>query len=245
MLNDLPHVFRIELPERLSPANAGALTAKLVAPAESVRVVALVGASDEAFSLGMDLEHIVREGRAPQGAVDEIASALIALHECPRPTLAVVRGRALGGGVGLLAACDYVVADSQASFGLPEALWGFAPAAIWPFLSARMGPARTRAWAVSTVARSAAEASAAGLVDELAAPPELEQRARRVVRQLARIDRDALGLLRGLSMAPAMPITDAVRRGSELTASRLESPQVLSRLTRYFASGELPWESEP
>jgi isohexenylglutaconyl-CoA hydratase len=83
---------------------------------------------------------------APNGELDPIArsnrafGALLArLAELPVPTIAVVAGPAAGGGAGLAAACDFVLAHSSATFATPETGLGIPPAQIAPFIAARIG----------------------------------------------------------------------------------------------------------
>jgi methylglutaconyl-CoA hydratase len=240
----LPNVLSIEVPDVLSYEFSNEVIKSLADVPDHVSVIAFVGSSSEVFSLGMDLETFVRERRDPRATVTAIGNALVAIHRAPRPTLAVVRGRAVGGGVGLLAACDYVVADHGATFGLPEMLWGFVPAAIWPLITARIGAGRARAWAISAFARSAHEAHAAALVDEIAQGTELPALARRAVKNLARVGRGAIALLRDWStQAPQLPIEEAVRRGAELSAAQFADPRVTERLASYFVDGVPPWET--
>lgn len=116
-----------EAPGASGPGRPATADAARAPNLHGVRAVAFVGASADVFSLGMDLETFVRQRQDPREAVEAIGRALVAIHRCPLPTLGVARGRVVGGGVGLLAACDYVLAEAGASFGLPELLWGFVP----------------------------------------------------------------------------------------------------------------------
>lgn len=89
---------------------------------DDVQVAILTGAGDRAFCAGADL----KESRDHEGAWTPpdhgraMRSALEALYECPIPVIAAVNGPALGGGLALVAACDYAIASERASFGLPE-----------------------------------------------------------------------------------------------------------------------------
>jgi enoyl-CoA hydratase/carnithine racemase len=243
VLTGRPDVLVVQVPRTLSRAFAATLRASLDAMDDAVRVVAFVGADPEVFSLGMDLEAFVREGGSPRDDIAAIGQALVAIHRSKRPTLGIAQGRAVGGGVGLLAGCDFVLADGAATFGLPEMVWGFVPAAIWPLVTARIGAGRARSWAMTAFARGATEAQAAGLVDEIAAPGKLEVSAARAVRHLARIDRDAIALLRSWSLeSAALPVADAIERGAALSARQLADDRVKARLKTFFVDGGLPWE---
>lgn len=92
---------------------------------------------------------------------------LEAIHDCPAPVVCRVHGHALGGGSGLVACCDAVVAAPDAVFGFTEAKLGIVPAVISPFVLARIGSAARRLF--TTGERFGAEtALRIGLVDEVA-----------------------------------------------------------------------------
>ena len=94
------------------------------------------------------------------GAMLERVAAL------PVPTLAVVRGAAMGGGCGLAAACDRVIASDDASFAMPEVTLGVAPAQIAPFVVRRVGATRARWLMLPSAAKLPARAaSRPGLAD--------------------------------------------------------------------------------
>ena len=89
----------------------------------------------------------------------------------PVPTIGVVRGAAMGGGVGLASVLDRVIASEDAVFAMPEVTLGVAPAQIAPFVARRVGATRAR-WLMLTGARLDANAARAeGLADVVAAAP--------------------------------------------------------------------------
>jgi len=113
------------------------------------------------------------------GAILEQLAAL------PVPTIAVVRGAAIGGGCGLAAACDRVIATDDAVFAMPEVTLGVAPAQIAPFVARRIGATRAR-WLMLSAARlPAAAARDAGLVDIVVPASELAAIARQALQSLA------------------------------------------------------------
>ena len=83
--------------------------------------------------------------------------------------MAVIEGTAVGGGLGLAAVCDLVLAEAAAKFAMPEASLGLPPAQIAPFVAMRSGAAQTRRLALTAARLSAAEAMACGLVDQVLA----------------------------------------------------------------------------
>jgi isohexenylglutaconyl-CoA hydratase len=87
------------------------------------------------------------------------------LATLPVPTLGVVRGAAMGGGVGLACVLDHVIATADAVFAMPEVTLGVAPAQIAPFVARRIGATRAR-WRMLAAARLDANAAHAdGFVD--------------------------------------------------------------------------------
>jgi enoyl-CoA hydratase/carnithine racemase len=233
----IPAVVR--LPADLDATSVAALTRALEdACASPAPVVVLIGASEETYCLGLALGR--HDAAAPAQA---FADVLAAMHAAPKPLLAVVDGRAIGGGMGLACACDWLIATDRASFGLPELLWGLVPAIIWPVIADRVGGPVARRWAVSAHSRSAAEALAAGLVDDLVPPDRLDAAVRRATRALRRLDADALRHLRAWARASQQPdLPAALRLGADLTTSLGRQPTVRQRW-QAFADGEAPWSA--
>ena len=141
------------------------------------------------------------------------------MHWSSKPLVAVVDGRAIGGGMGLACACDWVLATERSTFALPELLWGLVPAIIWPIITDRMAPHVARQWTLTAHARSAAEGLAVGLVDDLVADGQLDAAVRRATRMLRRLDPTALVRLRSWARASRQQdLTVALRRGAAMTA---------------------------
>ena len=146
--------------------------------------------------------------------------------------------------MGIACACDWVVATERATFALPELLWGLVPAIIWPVLTDRMAPHVVRQWTLSAHSRSAVEAHAAGLVDDLV--PERDARSRDRTRPRAH----CAGSIRMRCAACAAwaresrqyDLPAALQRGAELTAAMLRQPSVQQRW-QAFAAGESPWSA--
>ena len=228
----------VTLPARLDPDGVVALTAAIEAALTGpARVVVLTGASADVFCLGLALD-AAADG-AP--ATHAFAALFARLHTSPKPLVAAIDGAAIGGGLGLACACDWVVATDRSTFGLPELLWGLVPAIIWPVVTDRMAPHVTRQWTISAHSRRAVEAHTAGVVDEVVADGTLDAGLRRALRTLARIEPRALARLRAWSReSRALTLADATARGARLTAALMTEPQVQARW-RAFTDGEAPW----
>lgn len=142
----------------------------------------VIDAEGDSFCSGMDLDAARAGPLQVEPFLRLFLDCLSAIRGTHVPVIAHVAGRAQGGGVGLVAACDLVIAGEGATFALPEALVGMFPALIGPFLLRRLSPARACSLALSTRALTAAEALALGLVDEVAT----DSRAA-LIRQLQRL----------------------------------------------------------
>ncbi len=143
----------------------------------SVRVIVLSGAG-ASFSAGADLNWMQRAAEQDEFANAEDARALArmfsAINTCPKPVIGLIHGAALGGGVGLAACCDLVIAAPDAVFGLTEVRLGLIPAVIAPFVVAKTGASAARRYMLTGERFSAAEAHRIGLVHEVAAGLEAE-----------------------------------------------------------------------
>jgi enoyl-CoA hydratase/carnithine racemase len=230
----------VKLPADLDATSIAMVTTALrEALASPAAVVTVTGANADTFCLGLALG----AGTGHTAPTHAFSDLLTMMHLAPKPLLAVVNGRAIGGGMGLACACDWVVASDQATFALPELLWGLVPAIIWPVLTDRMAPHAVRQWTVSAHSRSAAEAHAAGLVDELAASGGLDRATQRGARTLSRLDPEALQRLRGWARESRhYDLPGALQRGAEITAGMLNRPAV-QRRWQAFSAGESPWSA--
>jgi len=137
--------------------------------------VLLTGAGKN-FCAGADLGWMRRtadfsfeENLADAGALAELFRLL---HALKKPTIAVVRGVAYGGGVGLISCCDIAVAATGATFCLSETRLGLIPAVISPYLVPAIGIRAAQRYCLSAEAFDAAEARRLGLIHEVADDPD-------------------------------------------------------------------------
>ncbi len=125
----------IDDPERRNPLSNQTMTelADAVGRAtddSTVRVVVITGAGDKAFSAGGDLSGgFMDTPIASHGSRGALADLFRNLRRCDKPVIARVNGHALGGGFGLAAACDIVIAVEDALMGTPEVRVG-----LWPMM---------------------------------------------------------------------------------------------------------------
>ena len=107
-----------------------------------------------------------------------------AIDRCPKPVIGRVHGAALGGGAGLAAVCDIVIASSDAIFGFTEVKLGIIPAVISPFVIAKIGASHARALFLTGERFDAKRAHHIGLVHEVVVADTLEVCIERVVNEI-------------------------------------------------------------
>jgi methylglutaconyl-CoA hydratase len=178
---DVHNAFDDDLIARLADALSR------LADDDAVRVVKLM-ARGKSFSAGADLNWMrrVADYSFDQNLEDatRLAHMLQGLARLPKPTVGVVQGAAFGGGVGLVACCDIVVASTKARFSLSEVKLGLIPATISPFVMEAVGPRQARRLFVSAERFDAETALRFGLVHEMCEPEALEERAESFVSML-------------------------------------------------------------
>ena len=139
-----------------------------------------------------------------------------AINELPVAVVGRVQGAALGGGAGLAAVCDIVVAEEAALFGFTETKLGILPAVISPFALAKIGQAAARELFLTGARFSAARAKEIGLVHEVVPAAELDAAVNRHVQELLTAGPEAVAAAKALiprvwgrPIAEAMPVTAA------------------------------------
>ena len=147
-----------------------------------------------------------------------LRAMLDALDGCPAPVVARVQGHALGGGVGLVACCDVVVAEPSAQFAFSEVKLGIVPAVISPFALAKIGPSAARRYFVTGERFDAATALRIGLVHEVDA--ELDSAVARIVNDLLGAGPAATRTAKDLARAPLWPTRRHARSPSTGRAAR-------------------------
>lgn len=154
-----------------------------------VRVLVLRGAGDKAFVAGTDISQF-QAFTNPQHAIDYEAKmdAVIArLESLARPTIALVRGYAVGGGASLALACDLRYCTPDARFGVPIArtLGNCLSINNYSRIVDLLGPARAKEMLFLAKLISADEAKGAGLVNEVCEPDQIQARVEAVAQQIA------------------------------------------------------------
>ena len=154
---------------------------------KDVRVVILKG-NGKHFQGGADLEWLKEIGKLDEKENIEVsrrtASAIRGLIEFPKPTIALIHGGCFGGGTGIAAAADIVIASEDAIFSIAEAKWGVMAGIIIPHLNATIGVRNVRRYALTCERFGATQAKDMGLVHEICKTDELEKAVKPIIENI-------------------------------------------------------------
>jgi methylglutaconyl-CoA hydratase len=205
-----------------------------LARVERLRAIVITG-NGRHFQAGADLgwidavrtsspEENIRVSRAT-------ATAIRRLNAAPIPTVALVQGGCFGGGTGLIAACDVVIAADDAMFSIAEVRWGLTAAIIIPQLNDAIGVRQVRRYALTGERFGAAEARRIGLVHEIVPAAQLAAAGVRIVDHLLANGPDAIRATKAHGLAHASGDVD------EATFERLVEAHAAKRRSAEAAEG--------
>ena len=186
-----------------------------------VRVIVLSGRGRN-FSAGADVESMRRQGQGTYETNLENARKLAAMFaviaEAPKPTVARVHGAAIGGGLGLVSACDIAVSASDAKFAASEVRLGLIPSTIAPYVLRAIGSRQAKRYFLTGERFSAEQAMRIGLVHEVVETEGLDARIDGIVEHLLAgapdAQRAAKDLIQAVDHRPVTPelVDDTAQR---------------------------------
>jgi methylglutaconyl-CoA hydratase len=233
-------IARITLnrPERRNALDQELLTElrdalRVSASDDSVRVVVVAGSGKD-FCSGMDLRTFADDASGDLGKFQtearNMAGLLLDMRRHPRPIVAAVQGRALGGGCGIATAADIVLASDCAQFGYPEINIGFVPAIVMALLRRLVSERRAFELIATGETISAQTALEYGMINRVFAADMFERETGEFVWHLASKSTSALTLSKELFYrTDAMQFEAAIDAGAEVNA--------LARTTDDFKRG--------
>lgn len=165
---------------------------------DDVKAVVLTGAGEKAFVAGADIKEMSAMTACEALAFAKAGQRLMTLiGRMTKPVIAAVNGYALGGGLELALACDFIYASEKARLGLPEVTLGVIPGFGGTQNLARLiGPNRAKELALSGKMITADKALAWGLVNELFPPEELVAKAKECAAQIASVCSISVGFVK-------------------------------------------------
>lgn len=212
---------------------------------KTIRAV-LLSAEGKSFCAGGDLNwmreqadndrvHKMEEAR-------KLADMLFALNTLPKPLIGRVHGNAFGGGVGLMAVCDVVVAHKDAKFGLTETRLGLIPATIGPFVIKRLGEGFARQVFFNAKIFGSDLALRSGLVSMLA--DDLDSAIEREIKYILKTAPEAVSAAKALCQNLSGSITkEEIEVTIETLADQWESEEAQIGISAFLNKESPPWES--
>lgn len=236
---DVRNAFNEELIAELSG------WAAVVGNDPGVRVVVLGGAG-KSFCAGADVSWMAKTSQysEEENMRDAAAASRMfgALNTLPVPVIGRVHGAALGGGAGLAAICDIVVAEEAAVFGFTEVKLGILPAVISPFVIEKIGRSAARELFLCGTRFSAERAREIGLVHAVVTQSELDATIDVYVHELLANGREAMAAAKALiANVWAQPFEAAVPMTASVLAARRVSPEGQEGLKAFLEKRKPSW----
>lgn len=212
-----------------------------------VRVVVLTG-NGKSFCAGADLHWMKKmiDYSYEENIEDsnQVSECMHRLYSLPQPTVCRANGAAIGGGMGLVAACDVVVAQEEAVFSLSEVKLGLVPACISPYVIKRAGESKCREFFLSGERISAQKALSAGLVNEVVSSVDLDAAVERWVAQFLKNGPEALAVCKQLlENVPGMPLDGAKGYTADVIAKLRISQEGQEGMNAFLEKRQPKWRS--
>lgn len=210
-----------------------------------VRVVVITGIG-KSFCAGADLNWMggVIKYSYEQNLNEslQLAELFYTMYSLPRPTIAMVNGAAIGGGAGMVAVNDFVIASDQAKFSFSEVKLGLVPACISPYVIRRVGENRSRELFLSGERMDAHKAFQFGFVNQVVAPEQLEAAVNKLIEQLLSSGPNALAICKDLlEKVPQMTLEEAKKYTAEAIASLRVSAEGQEGMQAFFEKRKPKW----
>lgn len=218
---------------------------KLLSKRRGLRAVVVRGEGKD-FCAGADIQWMRRAGKMPPAKSRKDAMLLVdmcrAVDVCPVPVIAVARGGVYGGGLGLISACDIVIAEAGAKMCFSECRLGIIPAVISCFVLPKMGEADARRYYLTAEVFNAETALRLGIVSEVAWDSELESRLEHILDNIRRNGplavRQAKALLRRF---PGLPFEKRVKFVIDTLVRLRSSPEGQEGLSAFLEKRPAAW----
>lgn len=173
----------------------------------------------------------------------QLAILLATISQCPKPTIALVQGAAMGGGAGLVAACDFAIAEPDAFFAFSEVKMGLIPAVISPYVVQTIGPKLSKQFFISAERITADQALTIHLIYQIVAKHDLLETGLKLAESISHNAPEAISLCKKLiDDIYGKPIDDSLQ---QLTAQSIAkcrvSQEAQTGLTAFLNKTPAPW----
>jgi methylglutaconyl-CoA hydratase len=222
----------------------------LCAADTDVRMMQLTGTGN-VFCAGADLAEMQAQAQASEAEnlanARELARVLSALDSFPKPTLARVNGDGYGGALGLIAACDIVVAVDGAKFAFTEVRLGIIPAVVSPFVLGKIGESAALRYFLTAETMTAATLKQIGLAHETVSADALDATCGGIIDALLKgapgAQSAAKALIRDARVAPAQRSGAALDMAGRLAHLRVQA-EAKEGFAAFFAKRKPAWRQD-
>ncbi len=211
----------------------------------NVRVVVITG-EGKSFCAGADLNWMggVIKYSYEQNLDEslQLAELFYTMYSLPKPTIAMVNGAAIGGGAGMVAVNDLVIASDRAKFSFSEVKLGLVPACISPYVIRKVGENRSRELFLSGERMDARKALQFGFVNQVVPEEELKTVVEKQIEQLMSSGPNALAICKDLlEKVPQMSLEQAKKYTAEAIAKLRVSDEGQEGMKAFFEKRKPNW----
>lgn len=236
----------IECPVALDPDSMDRLQKSIYCALDTnaIRYILLKGSSDEhtrIFCHGMSLAFVASDPSDQElsDSFQMLSKIVVSINHSSKPTIAMVSGGVIAGGVGLVAACDIVLADHHASFSLSEGLYGLLPGAIIPLILQRVNQQRLKYMVFTADTIQGEKAAQWGLVDHyFSSEASMHHYVTKLLKALRRIHPSSVSNTKKLLRVLANE--ELTSLGIELSLESIAAPACKEIIQNYITYGILP-----
>lgn len=221
---------------------------KLISADEKIRIAVLTG-DGQSFCAGADLNWMKRvinfsyEENLKESL--QLADLFYLMYTLPQPTIARVNGAAIGGGAGLVAVCDIVIASEKAKFSLSEVKLGLVPACISPYVLRRVGERVARELFLTGERIDAQKALQSGMANQVVTEDKLDEAVNERIKQLLSSGPKALAMCKDLlHNVPGMKPEEFKRYTAEAIAKMRVSEEGQEGMNAFLEKRKPKWNTE-
>ena len=239
--------IRLNRPEKRNAINEELLAAlkeslSVAAADASVRLILISGAGKD-FCAGLDISAMANAARTDVtesiAGARRLAELFVGMRRNPRPIIAAVHGRALGGGCGIATACDVVLAAESAQFGYPEIRLGFVPAIVAALVRHTVPQKRMMELALTGEPIRARQALDIGMINRVFPDEAFEAEVGRYVSALAAKSGSAMSMTKRLLYeTEGISLEAAIEAGVQANAAARMTPDFREGIERFVTRNE-------
>ncbi|MDG1873574.1 MAG: enoyl-CoA hydratase/isomerase family protein [Mariniblastus sp.] len=218
---------------------------------DSLRVV-VIQAEGTVFCAGMDLSEMQERAQSDSGKQEwqkdsEVYAKLLSgIYHLKVPTIAVLQGPVLAGGVGMVLACDFIVANADSFIMLPEPARGITAAMVTPLLVERVGIGAATHLLLSGERLAAADASRSGLIYDVVKSADLNDRVNLLITSIMAGSSSALAITKEhLHRCGNERLDDQLAMSIQVSAEARETDDAREGLAAFLEKRKPSWQTEP